>query len=159
MIKPNAQFEKTTTTTEHFTIALCTATGNKFGRNYEEGKYYIMVTEEGTLKPGTFTTEEKALRIANRNEQEIKDRIAKLRAEEAEEEKKAAEAKAQAEEEAKTPKVDYATDRQVDFILDLIAQGRRQEAGFFDGPTKPTEVRKLTKAQASAYIKSLLGDF
>lgn len=49
-----------------------------------------------------------------------------------------------------------ATDRQVDYIMQLLTA--RQDGvggGFMTGPTTREEVRKMTKAQASLYIDSL----
>ena len=47
-----------------------------------------------------------------------------------------------------------ATDRQVAFIMRLIADG---EYGWYNGPRDIAGVRNLTKRQASTYIDALLG--
>lgn len=53
----------------------------------------------------------------------------------------------------------HATPRQVDFIMDLISQGRHLEGGWFIGPTTIEDVKKLSKSDASRYISSLLGEY
>ena len=54
-----------------------------------------------------------------------------------------------------------ATERQVDFIMKLLAwRGISGEAdGFMSGPTTREEISKLSKAQASAYITSMKGGY
>lgn len=52
-----------------------------------------------------------------------------------------------------------ATPRQIDYIMTLLAQGRHHEGGFYVGPTTHTEIAKLSKAEASAYITSLKGTY
>ena len=54
-----------------------------------------------------------------------------------------------------------ATERQVDFIMTLLAwRGFSGEAdGFVSGPTTREEVAKLSKSQASAYITSMKGGY
>lgn len=54
-----------------------------------------------------------------------------------------------------------ATDRQVDYILNLLSRRRRsgEGGGFFSGPTDRAGIAKLSRADASAYIDSLRGDY
>lgn len=54
-----------------------------------------------------------------------------------------------------------ATSRQVDYILDLLAQRRRtgDGGGFFQGPTDRAGIEELTKAEASSYITSLKEEY
>ena len=56
---------------------------------------------------------------------------------------------------------ELATERQVDFIMKLLALcGVSGEAdGFVSGPTTREAVAKLSKAQASAYITSMKGGY
>ena len=56
---------------------------------------------------------------------------------------------------------ELATERQVDFIMKLLAWcGVSGEAdGFMSGPTTREAVAKLSKAQASAYITSMKGGY
>lgn len=48
---------------------------------------------------------------------------------------------------------DVATDRQVDYILRLLAT--TEGAGFMNGPTTRDSIAKMTRRAASAYITSL----
>ncbi|GAA0738717.1 hypothetical protein Drose_04240 [Dactylosporangium roseum] len=54
-----------------------------------------------------------------------------------------------------------ATPRQVDYILNLLARRRRSGdgGGFFSGPTDRAGIAKLSRADASAYINSLTGNY
>ena len=52
-----------------------------------------------------------------------------------------------------------ATERQVDYIMSLIASGARDEGGFYYGPTTRAQVAKLTRGQASTYITSLKTEY
>lgn len=53
--------------------------------------------------------------------------------------------------------VELATDRQVEFILDLVAARYRDgtTTGFMSGPTTRTEIAAMTRREASTYIDSL----
>jgi len=82
------------------------------------------------------------------------------------ERKAEAEAQAAAEKQAAAEAAErakYATPRQVDFILTLLAEREFRafpDPGFIiDGPTERAAIEKLTKEQASAYISSLKGDY
>jgi len=54
-----------------------------------------------------------------------------------------------------------ARDRQVDYIMNLLARRRRNGdgGGFFNGPTDRAGVAKLSQADASAYIDSLTENY
>jgi len=54
-----------------------------------------------------------------------------------------------------------ATERQISYILDLLAQRRRsgEGGGFFNGPTDRAGIAALSRSEASAYIDSLKGDY
>jgi hypothetical protein len=54
-----------------------------------------------------------------------------------------------------------ATDAQVNYIMDLLARraASGEGGGFFHGPTDRAGVRRLTRADASAYIDSLKGTY
>lgn len=53
------------------------------------------------------------------------------------------------------------TDRQVDYILNLLARRARsgEGGGFFTGPTDRAGIAKLSRGDASAYIDSLTGNY
>ncbi|WP_030569783.1 hypothetical protein [Streptomyces aureocirculatus] len=54
-----------------------------------------------------------------------------------------------------------ATERQIRYILDLLARRRRdgEGGGFFTGLTDYAGIAKLSRSEASAYIDSLKGQF
>lgn len=56
---------------------------------------------------------------------------------------------------------DLATPRQINYILDLLAQRSRtgEEGGFMTGPTDRAGIDKMTRSVASAYIDSLKGAY
>jgi uncharacterized membrane protein YccC len=89
-------------------------------------------------------------------------RAAERKAEEEAERVAAQEAAERAEAEA-AERAKYATPRQVDFILTLLAEREFRAfpgPGFIiDGPTERSEIEKMTKERASAYISSLKGDY
>lgn len=70
-------------------------------------------------------------------------------------------AAARAEAERRAQVSGSATDRQVDYIMSLLVRRRRdgEGGGFFNGPTDLAGVKKLSQADASAYIDSLRGDY
>lgn len=54
-----------------------------------------------------------------------------------------------------------ASPRQVDYILALLAQRRRDgdDSGFYQGPTKRADIEQMSSRDASTYITSLKGDY
>lgn len=56
---------------------------------------------------------------------------------------------------------ELATPKQVDYILQLLARRDRvgEGGGFFYGPTDRAGIEEMSKADASAYITSLKGDY
>jgi hypothetical protein len=54
-----------------------------------------------------------------------------------------------------------ATERQVDYILQLLAAREisGEGGGFFSGPTNRAGIEELSKVEASRYISSLKGDY
>lgn len=54
-----------------------------------------------------------------------------------------------------------ATSKQADYIMSLLAASTRsgEEGGFMTGPTTYSEVAKMTRTAASAYISSLKGTY
>ena len=75
--------------------------------------------------------------------------------------RRAAAEKAAADRVAAGQPAELATERQVDFIMSLLAfRSVSGEAdGFVSGPTTREEVAKLSKSQASAYITSMKGGY
>lgn len=64
-------------------------------------------------------------------------------------------------EEARRQKGPLATERQVDYILTLLAHRERtgEGGGFFYGPTDRAGLELLSRSDASSYITSLKGDY
>ncbi|WP_341741291.1 hypothetical protein [Trueperella pyogenes] len=130
-------------------------TWSAYGVYYEDGlqipagEYAQNLPSREALIKAIVDREEEDRRRKLKETQEKWDARQKARAEKA----------AKAEVEAKRAREDYATPRQVEFILDLIAKGRHEEGGFFIGPTSREEIKKMTRANASLYITSLLGDY
>ncbi|MFF1547174.1 helix-turn-helix domain-containing protein [Streptomyces sp. NPDC058291] len=62
---------------------------------------------------------------------------------------------------ARQQKGELATERQVNYILQLLAARDRsgEGGGFFTGPTDRAGIETLSKAEASMYITSLKGDY
>lgn len=50
---------------------------------------------------------------------------------------------------------DLATAKQVDTIFRLVCKGVHEEGGWFTGPTKLDEIKKMSRSSASLYIASL----
>ena len=63
--------------------------------------------------------------------------------------------------EVRRQKGTLATERQVEFILQLLAARKRtgEGGGFFYGPTDRAGIEELSKGEASTYIDSLKGDY
>ena len=75
--------------------------------------------------------------------------------------RRAAAEKAAADRVAAGQPAELATERQVDFIMSLVARRAAygEADGFMSGPTTREAVAKLSKAQASAYITSMKGGY
>lgn len=106
---------------------------------------------------GAFETVEKAIEFCDRTQRGYDEYAAKLAAERAAEEK--AEAERKAAEEAAKARGPLATERQVDYIMSLLAQHDGQNTTWFtSGPTDPAEIAKMTRRDASTYISALKGE-
>lgn len=99
-------------------------------------------------------TREEAIAGAHAAQEKLDARRAERKAER--EAQAAAEAERKALEAEKGP---LATPRQVNFIMQLIHEGRHREGGFYNGPTEREGVERMSKASASTYITSLLGKY
>ena len=75
--------------------------------------------------------------------------------------RRAAAEKAAADRVAAGQPAELATERQVDFIMSLVARRAAygEADGFMSGPTTREAIAKLSKSQASAYITSLKGGY
>lgn len=75
--------------------------------------------------------------------------------------RRAAAEKAAADRVAAGQPAELATERQVDFIMSLVARRAAygEADGFMSGPTTREEIAKLSKSQASAYITSMKGQY
>ncbi|MFB8443616.1 hypothetical protein ACFC7A_31680 [Streptomyces niveus] len=62
---------------------------------------------------------------------------------------------------AQAEKGELATERQVDYIVQLLAARARsgEGGGFMTGPTGRADIELMSKAEASLYITSLKGDY
>lgn len=136
-------------TTEDFKVV--TQTG--FIR--DERVYQIAVINRNTGREERRDVDsvEKAIRLCNNSQDYLNTQRAELAA------KREAEAKAEAgraEAEARGP---LATERQVDYIMALLAQHGGQNTTWFSaGPTTLEEVANMTRRDASTYISALKGD-
>ncbi|GAB3115609.1 hypothetical protein GCM10027160_23190 [Streptomyces calidiresistens] len=101
--------------------------------------------------------------LANRHAEGAPARIEKAAAEKAIAEAEAAvrEAREAQLAEARRTKGALATDRQISYILSLLARRRDsgEGGGFFSGPTTRADLELLSKAEASAYIDSLTDNY
>lgn len=98
-------------------------------------------------------TIEWAIELCNRHQTWHEERLAKVAAE------REAEAKAEAERAAAEARGPLATDRQVSYIMSLLAQHDGQNVTWYSkGPTDPAEIAKMTRRDASTYISALLGE-
>lgn len=124
---------------------------------WEEGKEV-----QGNWPEGT-TWLDVLISLANRHAEGAADRIAKKAERDAiaaaEETVRAARQEQLAA--ARAVKGELATPRQVDYILQLLAMRERtgEGGGFFYGPTDRAGIEEMSKADASAYITSLKGDY
>lgn len=101
---------------------------------------------------------EKAIRLCNNSQDYLNKQRAELSAKREAETKVETETKPEpAKEEARGP---LATDRQVDYIMTLLAQHGGQNTTWFSaGPTTLEEVSRMTRRDASTYISALKGDY
>lgn len=105
---------------------------------------------------------ENAIRLCNNSQDYLNKQRAELSAKQAGEAAvkqfaKTARAAERAAAEARGP---LATERQVDYIMALLAQHGGQNATWFSaGPTTLEEVANMTRRDASTYISALKGDY
>lgn len=145
-----------TTTKTHYTTdnyAVVTQTGaqteeiNVINRNTGKVENY-----------NPFETVEKAIKICDNKQRSYDKHIADLKAEQAAEEK--AEAERKAAEAAAKARGPLATERQVDYIMSLLARTDGQNVSWFSpAPTEYAEVAKMTRKDASTYISALKGTY
>lgn len=105
---------------------------------------------------------EKAIRLCNNSQDYLNKQRAELAAKQAGEAttKREAEAKDEEEHAAVEARGPLATDRQVDYIMTLLAQHGGQNTTWFSaGPTTLQEVANMTRRDASTYISALKGDY
>lgn len=94
-----------------------------------------------------------AIELCNRQQASHDKDLAKIAAE------REAQAKADAERAAAEARGPLATERQVNFIMSLLAQHDGQNVTWFtQGPTKYPEIAKMTRSDASTYISALVGE-
>lgn len=102
---------------------------------------------------------EKAITLCDKRQAELEKLRAELAAKreaEAQAEVKTTNEEVAEKEEARGP---LATDRQVDYIMSLLAQHGGQNTTWFSaGPTTLKEVANMTRRDASTYISALKGD-
>ncbi len=124
---------------------------------YEKGKRVteIAVVDKNTAREVFRDVEsiEWAIELCNRQQANHDKHLAKIAAE------REAEAKAEAERAAAEARGPLATDRQVSYIMSLLAQHDGQNVTWYSkGPTDPAEIAKMTRRDASTYISALLGE-
>ena len=115
----------------------------------------IVIVNMNTARPvgGAHESVEWAIELCNRHQANHEKDLAKLAAE------REAEAKADAERKAAEARGPLATDRQVSYIMSLLAQHDGQNITWYSqGPTDPAEIAKMTRRDASTYISALLGE-
>lgn len=91
-----------------------------------------------------------------REEERLAARRAKAAAEA--EQHAAAKAKADAEGKAAATRGPLATERQVSYIMQLLAQTDGGQGSWYSGPTTLEGVRAMTRSAASTYISALKGE-
>lgn len=125
----------------------------------DERVYQIAVVNRNTGREEHRDVDsvEKAIRLCNNQQDYLDKQRAELTAKRETETKIETETKPEpAKEEARTP---LATDRQVDYIMSLLAQHGGQNTTWFSaGPTTLKEVANMTRRDASTYISALKGD-
>lgn len=143
-----------TTATHHKTnnYAVVTQEGFDKGKRVEEIK--VINRDTGRSENyGSLDTIEAAIEFCERKQRGADEYRAKLAQE------RAAEEKAEAERAAAKARGPLATERQVDYILSLLAETDGQNVTWFSaGPTDPAEVAKMTRKDASTYITALQGN-
>ena len=115
---------------------------------------------------------EKAIRLCNNSQDYLNKQRAELSAKQAGEAavkqfaktaraaERTADAAERAEDAATKAIGHLATDRQVDYIMALLAQHGGQNTTWFSaGPTTLEEVSRMTRREASTYISALKGDY
>lgn len=124
---------------------------------YEKGKRVteIVVINQNTARraSGALDTVEWAIELCNRHQTWHEEHLAKIAAE------REAQAKADAERAAAEARGPLATDRQVNYIMSLLAQHDGQNVTWYSkGPTSRAEVARMTRSDASTYISALKGE-
>lgn len=124
---------------------------------FENGEriYEIVVVEKesGIQAFRNVDSVEKAIRLCDKRQAESEKLYAELKA--------AREAAAKDKEERKAAEArgPLATERQVDYILALLAQhGGQNVTWFSQGPTTLKEIKLMTRRDASLYISALKGE-
>lgn len=123
-------------------------------KEYQAGIYVWGYTAEFPQHETPIPTKEEAIACADKLQEQRNAKRAEKKAQ------KEAEAKAQQErKELIAQKGPLATPRQINFIMQLIHEGKHREGGIFSGPLERDGVAGLSKKEASLYITSLLGDY
>ncbi|ROO82554.1 hypothetical protein EDD29_0034 [Actinocorallia herbida] len=142
-------------------------------RNLHKGRHFWLITgaapgDPGELKSRTFEDDQKpADTVSAALIRKVTDHVAGIDrrvAAQADADAKAAEQEAEADRRRalEAEKGPLATPRQVDFIMELLADRQRTGDGggfYFGGPTTRKGVAEMSKREASMYITSLKGDY
>lgn len=113
----------------------------------------IVDINTGRVALGPFETVERAIEICERKQRSTDEYRAKMK------EQREAEEKAAAERAAVEARGPLATDRQVSYILSLLAQHDGQNTTWYTaGPTDSAEIATMTRRDASTYISALKGE-
>nr|DAK57402.1 MAG TPA: hypothetical protein [Caudoviricetes sp.] len=142
--------QMTTTATHHKTdnYEVVTQTGSKV-----EEINVININTGRTENITPFDTVEAAIEYCDRKQRSTDEYRAKMK------EQREAEEKAAAERAAAAARGPLATDRQVSYILSLLAQHDGQNTTWYTaGPTTSAEIAKMTRKEASTYISALKGE-
>ena len=141
-------------TTEDYQVVTQTGINKNGKRVYEIA---VVSLSTGREEFRDVDSVEKAIRLCDKEQAElekIRAELAAKREAEAEEE-----AKEEAEHKAAEARGPLATERQVDYIMSLLAQHGGQNTTWFSaGPTTPKEVSRMTRRDASTYISALKGE-
>lgn len=124
---------------------------------YHKGKRVTEITlvnlNTARAKFTDLESVEWAIELCNRQQTALDKHAAKIAAE------REAQAKADAERAAAEARGPLATDRQVSFIMSLLAQHDGQNVTWYSkGPTSRVEVARMTRSDASTYISALKGE-